>query len=836
MIAVTLRGLATRKLRTALTAIAVVLGVALVTGTYLLTDTIDRSFDQTFSEANAGVDVTVHKRQAVSDQDPGTLPPSLVRRIAAIRGVAKAAGGVFGNARILDRHGKDVSSGGTPDFVSSQNPAPFSPFDYVDGHPPSTAGEVALDTKTAGKAGYHLGDSVPVAGLARPRDYRLVGVAKFGSTGSLAGASVAIMTRPEAQRVLDRRGGLDSIDVAADAGVSPAQLRDRVRAALQDPGVTVRTGSEEAAKQTSDIQGGFSFLRTILLVFGGIALFVGAFMIFNTFSITVAQRMREFALLRTLGASRRQVRRAVAGEALAVGLAASVVGLALGFALAPALRALLKAFGADLPTGGTVVEARTIIVALLVGILVTLIAAAAPARRATRVAPVAALTESALTADVQGSRRRTLVAAVIVLAGIGLMVAGLVGAGDVALVGAGAAIVFVAAALLAHHVVRPLASAIGRPLERLLGVSGRLARENSVRNPRRTASSASALMIGVALVAFVTIFAAGLKGSINRAVDQNFSGALVLESKSFNLPIPGGVPDAVRRVDGVGQVAAVSFNHVKIGKDRVGVSGVDAGALGSLYALTSGSVAPGGLAAKKSWAEDHGVKVGDTLSLLTPTGKRIRLKVGSLYDDQGQLLDDLTVPIDVLRRDFDDRAFDVVFIGAAPGAADTTVKDDVQAALDRQFPSVKVETKQGFKDEQASQINQILGLFYVLLSLSVIVSLFGIVTTLALTIHERTRELGLLRAIGTSRRQIRRVVRWEAVITAMIGAVIGVVLGVLFSIVVTRPLRSEGFHLVIPVAQLLLLLVLAGIAGTLAAIGPARRAARIDILRALAYE
>jgi putative ABC transport system permease protein len=483
-----------------------------------------------------------------------------------------------------------------------------------------------------------------------------------------------------------------------------------------------------------------------------------------------------------------------------------------------------------------VVKARTIIVALLVGILVTLAAAAAPARRATRIPPIAALTESSLTADVQGSRRRTLVAGLIALAGVGLMIAGLLGQGDVALVGAGAAIVFLASALLAHHVVRPLASAIGRPLERVLGVPGRLARENSVRNPRRTASSASALMIGVALVAFVTIFAAGLKGSINRAVDQNFSGALVVESKSFNLPIPGGVPDAIRRVDGVGQVAGLSFSHAKLGKDRVGVSGVDAGALSGLYALTSGSVTPSGLAAKKTWARDHGVKVGDTLNLLTPTGKRIRLKVGSLYDDQGQLLEDLTVPEDVLVRDFDDRDFDVVFVGAAAGASDTTVRDDVQAALDREFPSVKVETKQGFKDEQAGQINQILGLFYVLLSLSVIVSLFGIVTTLALTIHERTRELGLLRAIGTSRRQIRRVVRWEAVITALIGAVIGVCLGVLFSIVVTRPLRSQGFHLVIPVAQLVLLLVLAGIAGTLAAIGPARRAARIDILRALAYE
>jgi putative ABC transport system permease protein len=339
----------------------------------------------------------------------------------------------------------------------------------------------------------------------------------------------------------------------------------------------------------------------------------------------------------------------------------------------------------------------------------------------------------------------------------------------------------------------------------------------------------------VALVAFVTIFAAGLKGSINRAVDQNFSGALVLESRSFNLPIPGGVTDAVRRVDGVGQVAGLAFSNAKIGSDRVGVSGVDAGALGSLYALTSGSVS-GGLAAKKSWAQDHRVKVGDRLTLLTPTGKRVSLRVGSLYDDQGQLLEDLTVPIAVLSRDFDKRSLDVVFVGAAPGASDTTVKDDVQAALDQQFPSVKVETKQGFKDEQAGQIDQILGLFYVLLSLSVIVSLFGIVTTLALTIHERTRELGLLRAIGTSRRQIRRVVRWEAVITALIGAVIGVFLGVVFSIVVTRPLRSEGFHLVIPVVQLALLLALAGIAGTLAAIGPARRAARIDILRALAYE
>ncbi|HEY2636000.1 MAG TPA: FtsX-like permease family protein, partial [Solirubrobacteraceae bacterium] len=506
-----------------------------------------------------------------------------------------------------------------------------------------------------------------------------------------------------------------------------------------------------------------------------------------------------------------------------------------GFALAPALHALLGAFGADLPTSGTVVKPRTVIVALVVGVLVTLVSAAGPARRATRVPPVAALTDAALIADVRGSRRRTAGSVLLALAGVALIVAGLLGRGKVGLVGAGAAVVFVAAGLLAHHAVRPLASVIGRPLERLRGVTGRLARENSVRNPRRTASTASALMIGVALVAFVTIFAAGLKASIDRAVDEGFSGALVVESRSFNLAIPEPVPAALRRVPDVASVAGLTFAQAKRGATDVSITGVDAGQLSSLYALTSGGLGSG-VAAERTWARDHHVKVGQSVGLLTPTGRHVAYRVSALYSDRGKLLADLTVPSTAIARDFGRRNYDIVFVGASKGAPVARVEHGVRAVVDRAFPSVKVETKQGFKDEQGGQINQILGLFYVLLSLSVIVSLFGIVTTLALTIHERTRELGLLRAIGTSKRQVRRIVRWEAVITALIGGVIGIVLGVVFSILVTIPLHDQGFRLTIPVGSLLLLLVLAGLAGTLAAIFPARRASRIDVLRALAYE
>lgn len=853
--ALAIRGLRARKLRTVLTASAVVLGVALISGTYILTDTINRSFDQIFTTGLQGIDVAITPTVAVKQQQGGvgnaaaTIPASALRRVRGVAGVRKAAGDVFDVARIFNRKGKDVAAPGAPDFVASAQPPPFSPFRYVQGRPPSGPGEVALDKATADKAHYRVGDSVPVAGDGPVRRYRLVGIARYGEVASLAGASVAVMSLAEAQRALRKGSSFDGIDVQAAPGVEPAALARRLRAGLPRS-LTVRTGQAQAESRAKDTQDGFSFITTILFVFAGVALFVGGFMIFNTFSITVAQRVREFALLRMLGASRRQVLGEVVAEAFLVGLVASIVGLGLGLLVAPGLRGLFKALGADIPSTGTVFEARTAIVAVIVGTLVTLAAALAPALRATRVPPVAALQESSTAGSARGGRRRTAISVLLALGGLALMAVGLFGSseGDSALaqIGAGAVLVMFGVGLLSSFLVRPIASAVGWPVERVRGVPGRLARENSVRNPRRTASTAAALMIGVALITFVAVFAAGLTASVDRAVDQNFKGTFVVQDENGFSPIPAASVAALRHVPGVGEVSAANFSQAKVRgvSDKVSFSGVDPRSFPRLYSFdwvkgsdaTLAALGPGSALVSKRFARDNHISVGERLHTLAASGRRPVLRVAGVYDDRGNLLADATVTNATLRTVFGTRQDAFALVGLAPGADQQTVKRSISKLLDAEFPTVEALNKTEFKKRQAAQVNQLLALFYVMLSLSVIVALFGIANTLALSIHERTRELGMLRAIGTSRAQVRTMVRWESVITALIGALIGVALGCVFGALVTRPLADEGFVLSYPVGTLVVIVVVAGLFGVLAALLPARRAARIDVLQALAYE
>ena len=845
-----LRGLRARALRTALTALAVVLGVAMISGTYVLTDTIDRAFGDIFSTANAGTDVVVSGRVPggfSADQTPPPLPESLVGRVGAADGVARAAGGVFGDVSIRDKQGDRIGQG-TPNFADSVLPEPFNTYTYVRGRAPRADGEVALDQQTATDQGFRVGDRVTVVGEQGARRYRVVGVARFGEVSSIGGAAIAVMTLPEAQRATGREGQVDQVSVAGEEGVAPAELRDRVREELQGQPVTVRTGEEQADRQASDLQESLGFLRTGLLVFGFIALFVGAFVIYNTFSITVAQRTRELALLRTLGASRRQVLAGVVLEAALVGLFASLVGLAGGLLLAPGLTQLFESLGADLPGTGSVVQARTVVVALAVGLVTTVLASLVPALRATRIAPVVALREG-FVAHAGTGRVRLAVALVLGVVGVGLLVVGLTGAATLALLGAGAALVFLAVALLSPQLVRPLAAAVGRPLQRATGITGLLARENVLRNPGRTATTAAALMIGVALVAFVAIFAAGLRGSIDRSVDESFAGDLTIRNQDGFSAIPAGVTRSVGEVPGVGAVGALRFSQAQVRgvSGTVPIIGIDAASAAQTLniELPAGSgavlrelVARGAVLVDRGTPVAEGRRVGDRLTLLAPSGRRVTYTIAGFLDegDFSFLGGGVVVPNERVARDFGDRDDTLVFVAFAPGAQPGQVRGEVERLLAERFPNAEALDREEFKDEQSTQVNQLLVLVYVLLALSVLVSIFGIVNTLALSTYERTRELGLLRAIGTSRRQVRSIVRQESIITSLIGAVLGVVLGVLFALLVSRPLEAEGFTLTFPVATLALLLVLAAVFGVLAAIGPARRAARLDVLRALAYE
>jgi putative ABC transport system permease protein len=848
---VALRGLLARKLRTVLTGFAVVLGVAFVAGTFVFTDTIDASFKDLFERAQKGVDVTVEAHKAIKEDFAAapTMPAATLARVRALDGVAAAQGEVSADGTLLDRQGKPIVSNGPPTLLlSGATDSRFQALDYPQGHAPAGSGEVAVDRATARKYGWGVGDRVTVAGRAPKKTYAIAGVATLGSSDSLAGARMVVMTVPEAQR-LTGHDGYDSISVAAAGGTSPEQLKATVVREL-GAGFTVRTGKETANQQAQDLSQALGFIRTALLVFAGVALLVGGFLIFNTFSVTVAQRTKEFALLRTLGASRRQVLGAMVLETVVIGLLASVLGILAGLALAPGLRGLLASFGIDVGSTAVIVAPRTVIVGLVVGLTATVVSGIVPARRATRVDPVEAMRESATPGGGHLPRRRIVVAGVVEALGVLVLLGALLGdpgsAGTTAsLLGVGVVLMMFGVALLAPLLVRPLSSLAGRPLERIQGLTGRLARENAVRQPQRTAVTASALMIGLALVVFVTIFAAGLRATVDKGIDDQVRAAgIVMHENGFS-PLPAAAATTLKSVDGVALVSPVRFAR---GEVR-GVSGVqqatgiepssahrllrlriDSGPADALGRLTDGGAIVG-----KDFAAKHGLGVGRTLRATTPSGKHVAYRVAATYDSSVGVVGGIVVTAASLERDWNAKDIAFALVGSEPGVPAATLRDREKAALGG-YPTAKPMTIDDFKAQQRKQVNTLLGLVYALLSLSVIVALLGIVNTLALSVHERTRELGMLRAVGMTRRQVRRMVRAEAVITAVLGAVLGLALGVAFAAIVSRPLASQGFAFAIPVGTLLLLLVLAGLAGVLAAIPPARRAAKVDVLRAVTTE
>ncbi|MSO40891.1 MAG: FtsX-like permease family protein [Solirubrobacterales bacterium] len=847
MTSIALRNLWARKLRTVLTALAIVLGVMMIAGTYVFTDTIDQAFDEIFTESNKGIDAVVTSKQAVKTDDAQDPPisASLLPEVRSTEGVAAAAGGIFDpQVAIIDKDGDPIGGNGAPSFGSSAQPRRFETLDY-EGRAPRTANEVAIDKTAADKAGFELGDRVTVAGKESARPYRLVGFASIGDVDSFGGASIAVFTLPQAQLITGKQGEFDQIAVAADDDTTPGQLAANLTQVLPK-NVEAETGEENTQSQKDDVGEFIGFLKTALLVFAGVALFVASFLIFNTFSITVAQRTREFAMLRTLGANRRQIVRSVALEALLIGFAASVIGLLLGIAFASAISSLFKATGIDLPSAGNVIGVRTVILSLAVGTVLTVVAALVPALRATRVEPVEGLREG-IVVEAPGTKRlRTAIA--VALTGLGLIamlggVFGVIGGSGAAWVGIGAGAMFLGVALLSPRLVRPLASLVGLPLERTRGVAGRLARENSVRNPGRTAATAAALMIGLALVSFVAIFAAGIRGSIDDAIDKTLGGDLILGSTDGFSDIPLTPVKAVEGVDGVAVASPYRYTQYA-SPDGDGYLSLVAPATaadvlkldwrqGSDQTLTD--LGPTEAVLDEKFADKRKLEVGDAFTVTTVSGRKINYTATGTFKDNTDFIGDYAAS-DVNARAYGEgQTTTSIFIKLDEGADTDAVRSGIDEQL-KPFPTIKVQNQQELKDSISSQLNTLLGVIYALLALAVIVSLFGIVNTLALSIYERTRELGLLRAVGMSRRQTRQIVRYEAVITALIGAVLGLVLGVVFAITISRPLADEGFTLTIPVGSLLLLMVLAAAAGVVAAIGPARRASRLDVLEALSYE
>jgi putative ABC transport system permease protein len=849
MVRMAVRGLFARKLRSALTGFAVVIGVAFVAGTFVFTDTIDESFKDLFERVSKGVDVNVTAKQAVEGDFGGRiqpLPEGTLEKVEAAAGVEAAAPRFETVVSIFDEARERLGGNGPPSIVFSASEERFDPQTYVEGEPAREPGQVTLDEATADREGFEVGDSILIGGREPAREYEISGITNVGDQKSIGIQSLS-MPLSEVQKIAQEPGAVTEVVAAAEAGTSPEQLKASIASAIGDTAV-VRTGEEQADESAADITDSLGFIKIALLVFAGVAVLVGGFLIFNTFAVTVAQRSREFALLRTLGASRRQVLTSVLVETLLIGLFASVLGILAGLLLAPGLRSLLASFGIDLPSTGTVIAPRTVIVGLLVGMISTLVSGLVPARRATQVEPVEAMRDAVLPGVREVSRRRLLVSAAVIGLGLAALLYGLFGgvggSGAAALLGLGVIVMIFGVALLAPVLVRPLARVIGAPLQRFQGIPGRLARENAERQPQRTAITASALMIGLALVVFTAIFAAGLRGSIDKVIDEQLSrSALIVTHDDGFSPVPPGVSEQLARTEGVTVVSPLRFDqaNVKGAGDNVPASGVDPATVtqlfepeiaeGSLQALAS--LRDDQAFASDSWAESNDFAVGDTIEVTTPSGKRVGYELAGTYDNQIGMLGQILVTNGSMSKDWNQP--DDAFILVGGQGKPETIARAAEASLEG-YPVAKAQTLAEYKDESADQVNQLLGLVYALLSLSVIVALLGIVNTLALAVHERTRELGLLRAVGMSKRQVRRMVRAESVITALIGAALGLVLGIVFAVVVSRPLADEGFVLTFPIGTLITLSILAALAGVLAAIPPARRASRVDVLRAVTTE
>ncbi len=856
MIRVSLKGLAGRKLRASLTALAIVLGVAMVSGTYVLTDTIDRAFSNIFSESYAGTDVVVSGRAAdiefqeiVAEAPP--IPVELLDDVRALPNVDEATGSVLDqmNTKILTKEGKAVNTQGAPSLGFGIDPAAtrFNPLRLRDGRWPQADDEVVIDVGTAEEQGYAIGDRVGVATLEPVREFELVGVAQYGDVASLGTATFTVFTIPAAQELLHREGKYDAIAIAAADGVAPEELAREVEATLPDS-VQVRTGEQQADKDLETVE--FTkFIRYFLLAFAGVALFVGAFVIFNTFSITVAQRMREFATLRTVGASRRQILSSVVLEALVIGVVASVIGLFAGVGLAIGLNELFVALSLDLPTAGTVFATRTIVVALLVGILVTLAAGLFPAIRATRVPPIAAVREGAVLPRSRFAPFAPYVAVVMIALALTLLAFSMfrdeLGTAERLLsIAAGVLLLFTGVALVSSYLVRPLARVVGWPATRIGGAAGKLAKGNSMRNPARTAATAAALMIGVALVTFVGVLANGMKASNRGAIEDQVRADYVLTAQDGYSPFVAGAGDALAQAGGTELVTPVRAELGEVAGSGQYVTGIEPDEIASAYTFTwqdgtdavLGSLGRDGAIVAKDFAEDHDLTVGSTFPLLTPDETRVELEVKGIYEPPPFY--PLLGAVSIDRERFDslyERPRNQFVFANVPGEPTEATTAGLERAV-ADFPDAKVMTRDQWITQQDEDFNQFLMMLYVLLALSVIVSFFGMVNTLVLSVFERTRELGMLRAVGMTRRQVRRMIRHESVITALIGAALGLPLGIVLALLVTRALSQFDVQFSVPVPLLVVFAVVAIVVGILAAILPARRAARLNVLRALQYE
>lgn len=843
MLRLTLAGVRGHVVRFLLTTLSVVLGVAFVAGTFVLSDSLKATFDRISTGITAGTDVLV-RGQAVNQgvDESGDLrqpiPLSQVAALARVDGVRSAYPDLQGTAVLVGKDGTAVRSGGAPSFGFDFRADDVS-LKLTAGRAPRSSSEIVVETDTLEKSGWSVGDRAKVVIESQPLDVTIVGVETFA--GGSAGQTIVSVDEASARRWFAPDGTVQSITVRADDGVSQATLRDRIAATLPQ-GQEAITGAAYAAETRSDFAAGLGFLNTFLLVFALVSLLVGVFIIFNTFSMLVAQRTRELALLRAVGAARAQVVRVVLGEAVVIGFAGGALGLLGGIGLAKGLQLLVGSFGLEI-NSGLPVQPSTIVWSVVIGVAVTVSSAVLPAWRAGRIAPVAAMRDEVALPE-KSLRRRGVVGIIVLVAGAAVMAYGvtrLSGNGAAKVLGAGAFLAFIGMIVAAPLMSRPVVRVLGAPGARWSRTVGKIARDNTLRNPRRTSTTAVSLMIGLALVSAFSVLAATTKASIDKLVDDQVKADFILSGG--NSAFSNSVADAAARLPGVAAVVDQGVAPLKIGPTDVLAAAVSGTGLAQTVALdvAAGDITSldrGQLAVSQSFATEQRLTVGDTVTATVGTLRAQRLVVGAVYQDSQAIGSQALVPRAlyakavpaVYQKSF--AAFVKLDAGADPAQVRRELTDLVKPQL-----VVSVQDRAQFKQAARGQVNQLLGILYGLLGLSVVIAALGIVNTLALSVFERTREIGLLRAVGMTRRQLRRTIGNEAVLTALFGAVLGTALGLTLGVLLQRVLRDQGLDtLALPWGQVLSTFVLAGVVGLLAALWPAWRAARLDVIRAVSSD
>jgi putative ABC transport system permease protein len=832
MFMLTIKELAARKLRLLSTAFAVLLGVAFMAGTMVFTDTLGATFDSVLADADQGVDAYVRAPSEIDlgYGEPGPrLDASLAGEVAALEGVDQVALRINGYAQLVGPDGDTVGD-------LTKNPAfgtnwvtvdDLNPYELSSGHAPTSDGEVVIDKASAEAAGYRPGDVAIVLTKHEPREFTISGIATFGGADSPAGATAVLFSDATAAELLAEPGEADAIAVTADDGVDPDAIAADIQRTVGSD-LEVVTGATLIAENQSSLAADFAGFETIMLIFAFVAVFVGAFIINNTFSITVAQRTKEMAMLRAIGASGRQVERSVLIEAAAVGTSASLVGLVAGIGVASGLKSLMAAFGFSLPGGPMVVSTNAMVISFAVGLAITVLSAWLPARRAAKIPPIAALRDVSIDRS-GGSARRTIVGSAVTATGVAALLVGL--SGELMLVGVGALAVFIGVSVLGPVLATPVARAFGVPL-RMRGLSGELATRNAMRNPRRTARTASSLMIGVGLVGFITIFAASVKTSVAGSLNAEFVGTHIVQSGGFDnsTGLSPDLADDLRATPGVDTVSQARLSPAIVaGNATESFSAFDSTTIDEVFTLGEvtgdlDQLGVDGIAIAAEEAAGAGLTIGSSVPVTFPDGDAI-FTVEAIYTEGTDWVGSQFVDLDALLANGGDALDYRVYLAGDESAIEAATAG---------YASADVLDKDAFLDITNGEIDTILGLFYALLALAVVIALLGIANTLALSVFERTRELGVMRAIGMSRSQVRSMVRWESVIIAVFGTTLGLGVGTFFGWAIVQAMADEGIDtLSVPVTNLGVVAAIAAVAGALAAVMPARRAANLDVLDAM---